>query len=255
MNDCYNRLGANVVEIVDVYIFGKSSLLNAFVNDEKRKLGIGTSAFEESFLAVHDAWRGTPRIMVARDKMSEAPRLVRMGGLRHEVAHTVLHGSIEYYSFPTPMSLVELGRRGVVSTQITKDFVYLASIAVKDYEATRLLYENGYVDDQVAYCKYYLKPSEEELGIWRLSEKIKTARLLFLVSILKVACCAAPLVKDERYGEEISQAIIESMHFLPEEFSARLLKILEATSKFGNNTHENVERFMKKIVDELVVRR
>jgi hypothetical protein len=253
LNDCYNRLGADVVDIVDVYIFCRSSLMNAFMNDEKKKLGIGTSALEESFLAVHDAWRGTPRIMVACDKMLEARRLVRMGGLRHEVAHTVLHGSIEYYSFPTPMFLIELERKGIISTQIMKNFVYLVSIAVKDYEATRLLYENGYVDDQVAYCKYYLKPSEEELAVWKLSEKIKTARLLFLVSILKAACCATPLLKDERCGEGISNTIVENMAFLSDEFSARILKILEATSNFGENTHENVERFMKKIIDELFI--
>ena len=253
LDDCYRRLGAHAVEIVDVYIFGKSSLLNAFMNDEKRKLGIGTSAVEESFLAVHDAWRGTPRIMVAYDKIFQAPELVAIGGIRHEVAHTVLHGFIEYYSFPTPMFLVELERKGIITTQIMKDFVYLTSIAVKDYEVTRLLYENGYVDDQVAYCRYYLKTSEEELGIWKLSEKIKTARLLFLVSILKAACCATPLSKDESYGEEISKTIVENMDFLPKEFSARLLKILEATSKFGKNTHENVERFMKKIIDELLL--
>ena len=44
------------------------------------------------------------------------------------------------------------------------------------------------------------------------------------------------------------------MNFLPTELSARLLKILEAASKFGRNTHENVDRFMKEIIDELVIK-
>ena len=43
------------------------------------------------------------------------------------------------------------------------------------------------------------------------------------------------------------------MRYLPEELSTRLSKILEAASKFGQNTHENVDLFMKKIVDELVI--
>ena len=249
LNDCYNRLGAHAVKIVDIYIFEKSSSMSAFMNDEKRKLGIKTSAFEESFLAVHDAWHGTPRIMVAYDKMFRVPELVGIGGLRHEVAHTVLHGSLEYYSFPMPMFLLELERNAVISRQIIRDLVYLASIAVKDYEVTRLLCERGYVEDQVAYSEYYLQPSEEELEAWKLAEKNRTARLIFLVSVLKTACCAAPLLNDEIYGEEILKNITRSMYFLPAELFVRLLKILEEASKFGRNTHENVDRFIKEIID------
>jgi hypothetical protein len=109
------------------------------------------------------------------------------------------------------------------------------------------------VEDQVAYNEYYLKPSEEELEAWKLAEKSKTATLLFLVSSLKTACCATPFLKDERYGEEILKAITGSMNFLPPELSARLLKTLEAASKFGRNTHENVDRFMKEIIDVLII--
>jgi hypothetical protein len=250
LNDCYNRLCAHSVEIVDVYIFEKSSSMNAFMNEEKRKLGIETSAFEGSFLAVHDAWHGTPRIMVAFDKMSQVPESVGIGGLRHEAAHTVLHGSLEYYSFPMPTFLLELEKKGVISRQITIDLVYLASIAVKDFEVTRLLYEKGYVEDQLAYNEYYLKPSEEDLEAWKLAEKNKTARLLFLVSVLKPACCAAPLLKDERYGEEIFKTITRSLDFLPPQLSAQLLKTLEATSKFGRNTHENVNWFIEHTINE-----
>ncbi len=249
LNDCYDRLSPHALEIVDVYIFEKSSSMNAFVNDEKRKLGIKTSAFEESFLTLHDAWHGTPRITVAYDKMFRVPKLVGIGGLRHEAAHTVLHGSLEYYSFSMPMFLVELERNGVISKQNMRDLVYLASVAVKDYEVTRILCERGYVEDQVAYNEYYLKPSEEELEAWKLAEKNGTARLLFLLSFLKIACCAAPLLKDERYGEEILEAITGSMNFLPAALSGRLLKILEEASGFGLNTHENVDRLMKKFIE------
>jgi hypothetical protein len=98
-----------------------------------------------------------------------------------------------------------------------------------------------------------LKPSEEELEAWKLSEKNKTATLLFLVSALKTACSATPLLKDERYGEEILRTITGSMNFLPTELSARLLKTLEATSKFGKNTHENADRFMKEIINQLII--
>jgi hypothetical protein len=247
LEDCYNSLGVHTVEIVDVYIFESSSSMSAFINDEKAKLGIKTSAFEEDFLAVHDAWHGTPRIMIGRNKMSQVPELVGFGALHHEVAHTVLHGSLEYYVFPTPIFLLNLQRKSVISMQTLRDLVYLGSIAVKDYEVTHLLYENGYVDDQVAYNEYCLQPSSEEGEAWKLAEKNNVASLLFLVSILKTAFCAAPLLKDRRCGAGISEAITKSMNFLPSKSSARLFRILEAASEFGMNTHENVARFMKEI--------
>ena len=253
MDDCYNRINADAVKIVDLYLFDKSSAMNAFLVEEKRKLGIATSAFEASFFAVHDAWRGTPRIMVAYDRMLTLPELVRVGSLQHEVAHTILHGSLEYYSFAVPTSLFKLENEGLVSRQIIWDLLYLVSIAVKDYEVTRLLYENSFLEDQVAYSKYLLEPSEEDHEAWKLSSKNKTARLLTLVSLLKTTCCAAPLLKYAIYGKEIAKAIARSMSYLPKEVSTRLSKTLEAASKFGQNTHENVDLFMKKIIDELVI--
>ena len=252
MDDCYNRINAEAVKIVDLYLFDKSSAMNAFLVEEKRKLGIATSAFEASFFAVHDAWRGTPRIMVAYDRMLTLPELVRVGSLQHEVAHTILHGSLEYYSFAVPTFLFKLENEGLVSRQIIWDLLYLVSIAVKDYEVTRLLYENGFLEDQVAYSKYLLEPSEEDHEAWKLSSKNKTARLLTLVSLLKTACCAAPLLKDAIYGKEIAKSIARSMSYLPKEVSTRLSKTLEAASKFGQNTHENVDVFMRQISAELV---
>jgi len=97
-----------------------------------------------------------------------------------------------------------------------------------------------------------LEPSEEDHEAWKLSSKNKTARLLTLVSLLKTACCATPLLKDEIYGKEIAKSIARSMSYLPKEVSTRLSKTLEAASKFGQNTHGNVDVFMRKISAELV---
>jgi len=253
VKDCYDHIGVYAVEIVDIHIFDRSSTMNAFMIEEKRKLGIETSGFEMSFFAAHDAWHGTPRIMVAYDKALDLPELVRIGGLRHEVAHTILHGSLEYYSFPMPTFLLELEREDNIPRQIARDLLYLVSIAVKDFEVTRLLYKNGYVEDQVAYNKYFLEPSEAEQEAWKLSAKNKTASLIVLASFLKTACCAKPLQKDEIHGEEIAEAIARSMNFLPTELSTRLLKILETSTKFGENTHENVDFFMKGVIDEFLI--
>lgn len=47
--------------------------------------------------------------------------------------------------------------------------LYLISIAVKDYEVTKFLYDKGFVKDQVAYAKWVLKPSEEDMLSWEIA--------------------------------------------------------------------------------------
>ena len=255
LRDCYDRINGDAVKIVDLYLFEKSSTMNALVNEEKRKLGIKTSAFEESYYALHDAWHGTPRIMVAHDKISALPELVRMGSLRHEAAHTVLHGSLEFYSFPLSVSLIRLEEEGVVSRQMARDLLHLVSVAAKDFEVTRLLYENQFVQDQVAFNKHILEPSEDDREAWELAKEDQAFTLLVLASILKTICCAAPLLKDPDHSRGISESIKKSLGYLPEETSERLLRILEVATKFGRNTHENVDLLLAKTVHELVVGR
>jgi len=251
IKDCYDRVGALNVEIVDICLFDKASAMDAFLSEEKRSLGIATSDCEASFFATHDAWRGTPRIMVSCDRMSALPEMVRLGSIHHEVAHTILHGSLEYYSFSLPEPLLRLEREGAFSRQVTRDLLYLASVAVKDYEVTRRLYENGYVEDQVAFNRYLLEPDEETREAWTLARENEAIRLLVLASILKPICCAAPLLRDGRHGGEIAEFIAKSMNFLPKDLSRRLLGIMEEVLKFGENTHENVDLFVKKVIEEL----
>jgi hypothetical protein len=250
INGCYDKIKDYVVDIVDLILFEKSSIMNSYLNREKRNLGIKNSSFEASYFAVHDAWYGTPRIMVACDRMLTLPGLVRTGVLHHEVAHTILHGSLDFYSFPPPILLL---KRKEIPRQIVADILYLVSVAVKDYEVTCLLYDNELVEDQVAYCKYILEPNEEDYEAWNLAKENNFARLLVLSSLLKPLCCAAPLLKDEKYSQEINESFVKAMSYLPSEFSVHVSNLIEATSEFGKNTHENVDLFIKRIIKELML--
>jgi hypothetical protein len=247
----YNRIAVGAVELMDLYLFEKASLMNAFIDQEKRNLGIATSSFETRFLAVHDAWHGTPRIMVACDTVFYLPELVRLGCIHHEAAHTVLHGSLEYYMFSTPIFPASLKEKIVVLRQVLGDVLYLVSVAVKDYEATRLLLNNGFIKDQVAYNKYILKPSEEDVDAWNLARKNKIAQVLFLLALLKTACCAAPLLNDQKYGEQINELLVRNMSYLPPIWISRIFTLLKTTSKFSQDTHQNVELFARTAIQTI----
>jgi len=253
MRECYNRI-PHGVEFVDLYIFSDSTLARGFLAREVRAMSISSVGFSGRYFAMHDAWKGTPRIVICLDKMLKLPRLVQVGGIRHEVGHSILHGSIEYYVIPIPQPLRELGRAFNLSISYLTNILYLISVAVKDYEVTRLLHEAGYVDDQMEYIRYILTPSEEEIEGWNLARGNAPAELLYLASQLKCLGCAAPLTSAEKLEKRVTEWMRGSVMHLPKEYGENLLRIcLEEFRDFKTDTIENIMRASRAFCELIAV--
>ena len=168
IQECYEGLRPREVEILDLLLFSDSSSMRSFYSQEHSRLRVVPEDLGESFIAMHDAWGGTSRIGVCMSRMMGLPRLIQVGTLRHEVGHSVLHGSFQYYFFPIGTRLTEATKRLGVSKEYSFNLLYLISIAVKDFEVTRLLSEKGYFDDQVTYSNYVLRTVNEDLAAWQL---------------------------------------------------------------------------------------
>ena len=255
MEECYRRLVPHEVALVDLCVFEKSSLVEAFLAKERREVGVKSASFDELFFAMHDAWRGTPRIMLCFERMKRLPKLVKMGGIRHEVGHSVLHGSLRYYILSFPVLLLKLADQYNLSFEYLANFIYLISIAVKDYEVSRLLYRRGYVEDQVAYTRHLLRITENDLLSWEASRNKPEAEVLYLISCLKVAGCAVPLLVDKKFGEEIKLCLIQNFFHLPTDRSSLLLKVIfEGFPSLGIDTFENIAQMVRefKLIFEAV---
>ena len=245
MQECYSRLSPHDVSLVDLYLFERSSSVEAFFAKERRKVGVASAPFDELFFAMHDAWRGIPRITLCLEKMEKLPRLVKMGGIHHEVGHSILHGNLRYYVLSFPPALLEIVDRFNLSFEYMTNLLYLISIAVKDYEVTRLLHERGYVEYQVAYAKHLLKISEDDTLSWEISRGKPPAEAMCLISCLKAAGCAAPLLVDKKLGEEVRQYLMESLSYLPADRSTLLLRVVEGGfPSLGTDTLDNVDRMI-----------
>jgi hypothetical protein len=255
MQECYSRSGPHEVSLVDLYLFEQSSSVEAFFAKECREVGVASAPFDELFFAMHDAWRGIPRITLCLEKMEKLPRLVKIGGIRHEVGHSILHGNLSYYVLSFPPALLKIVDRFNLSFEYTTNLLYLISIAVKDYEVTRLLHEQGYVKDQIAYAKHLLTISEDDTLSWEISRGKPPAEALCLISCLKAAGCAAPLLVDKKFGEEVKQYLIESLSYLPADHSTLLLRVVEGGFlSLGTDTLDNVDRMVRncKLIFEAV---
>jgi hypothetical protein len=241
MEECYGQLAPHDVSLVDLYLFERSSSVAAFFAEEYRKFGVVSAHFDERFFAMHDAWRGIPRITLSLEKMKELPELVRIGGIRHEVGHSVLHGNLRYYILSSPPALLEIADRFNLSFEYMTNLLYLVSIAVKDYEVTRLLHQRGYVEDQINYAKHLLMVSEDEKLSWEISRGKPAAEALCLISYLKTGGCAVPFLFDKKFGEEMKQCLMGSRSHLPSDRSALLLKVIEeGFTSLETDTLENV---------------
>jgi hypothetical protein len=242
MQECYKRLQPHSVDLVDLYLFERSSSMEAFLTKEREEVGVASSPFDELFFAMHDAWRGIPRIVLCFEKMKKVPRLVAVGGIRHEVGHSVLHGSLRYYVLPLPKGLRELADRYGFSSEYATDLLYLVSVAVKDYEVSKLLYERGYKEDLATYVKYMLTISESDLFSWRIARNTPLAEIMCLISCLKAASCAIPLLNDEIHGSGIKHCLSESVSYFPENLSSRILRlIVKSFPSFGTDTLDNID--------------
>lgn len=251
VKDCYEKL-PHSVELLDILLFENSSLMKGFYSREREAVGVVTEDFGDSFLARHDAWRGTPRIAVCLETMEGVPRLVQIGSLRHEVGHSILHGSIEYYIFPITKKLMETSREFNLPRGYLFNLTYLISVAVKDFEVTKLLLEGGYVKDQVAYSRYLLKPSKDDLAAWQLSEGNPASMALCLAGRLKdLACLIAlrPTLGDQPTVEMMKGGLF----YFPREILERMLKFAGKLPRtMVGDTFQNFNIAMDMFTEELL---
>ena len=247
MQECYERIEIKNVEIVDLYIFEKSFSMQEFKRREKVEK-ISSLSLEEEFFATHDAYHGIPRIMIAIDKLNELPENVRIGGIRHEVAHSILHGSLDYYIFSIPKILIEYSKKYLNLEKFFGNITYLISIAIKDYEVTNLLCKYGYIEDQYEYIKYFLKPSIEEKQAWEFVKSNFSLTLLFITSLIKIIACATPLLFTS-FNKKISEDLGSYISYLPIKFQNLILKIVLKTFQ---KQYESLQQEIDVVCEELI---
>jgi len=256
MEDCYRQLSPHTLEIVDVILFENFSRMEAYSLREQEAVGAYSSGLEASFVATHEAWTGIPRILVCYERFQKLTPLLRSAVLRHEVAHSVLHGSPEYYIFAIPKSLFEASEKHSLSKSYALNILYLTSIGVKDHEATKLLIDHHYVEDQIAYSLYVSKTSEDDVKAWNLSKGDPKREMLCLVGRFKDLACYASVSKKQGWKNIEGSPIREDLQYLPRDLSERLFEIswalnemdyYDTWSKVELVTNLMVERLMEKI--------
>ena len=250
LEECYPRLGRCLPERVEVYLFDTPVKLAAFLTSEKAELGIRTLG-DEDFICSHDAWRGFPRLLICLERLFALSPMARLGSLRHEAAHTVLHGALAYYVFRIPPDCLELAKAKGMDLPVLQQVLYYCATAVKDFEVTRLLLRQGYQDCQLAFAQAQFLPSDEDKLAWLLARHHPQAKLIFFAGQLKTLLLGWPL---EVAGlMKLGKSTDSMLNYMEPEERKQLLGMTICIAKqLGEDTHNNVRLTLRQVLQELI---
>ncbi|MEM3891334.1 MAG: hypothetical protein QW282_04180 [Nitrososphaerales archaeon] len=238
IKECYGTLQPTNLEAVEVNIFQRSSEALAFLSSQAQAAGVKSSGYDEEFYAYHHAWTGLPSIIISIEKLSTLTSILVDACIRHEVAHTVLHGELRYYVIPLPPAYQKLKRCLKLPEEYLLDLTYLTSIAVKDYEATKLLYEHNFKEDQLKYAEHLLDEGLD-ISLWKIVEHNPSAKALFLTANLKVLFCIKPLLNQKNI--HLRKKLEDCLYPL-HEYQQKMIEIVdEATQHFSEDTYYNIQ--------------
>jgi hypothetical protein len=251
LEECYGRLPTSDLEVVQVCLLDTVKRLRQFLAAEQAQLSIASPLGEE-FLALHDAWHGVPRITICFGRLAGMPHLVGLGAIRQQVAHSILHGSMEYYVFKLSRDLVEKGQERRLAPVALQQLLYYVAIAVKDYEVVRLLVTHGYVDCQAALAFHQLEASDEDRLAWRLAQLNPAAHLIYLVSQLKLLLSIRPLVEKPAIAPALIRQARAMLSFLPLKEQDKLWELTQQIAlALGDDTHQNIAKALELTLEIL----
>ena len=154
--------------MVDVKIFSKREAMLASLTETIEAFKT-SQPLSEAYVAMHEAWQGIPKIYVSAEDFERIPSTIFDVALRHEVAHSALHGSPEYYILNIPSQLAEEFRKQGFTDYEGETLAYLEAVALKDFEASELLKKLGFIEDQAAFILYSFRMDEAERATWKLA--------------------------------------------------------------------------------------
>ena len=139
-------------DYLEIYLY--ESIRDIEVRLYKEAAEVGAYYSGDIYFAMHDAYYGWPRIHICLELLKKLSRDVWIGGLLHEAAHGILHGSIEYYLVSIPSDLNSYCLANKLSRDHCLSILHYISLIVKDYHVTKFLLKHNFTDDEYPFIEY-----------------------------------------------------------------------------------------------------
>ena len=224
---------------IEVLLFEKLNDLKDFIYREASELGLHQSAIQNIYFAMHDAYRGWPRILICLELLNKLPNEVWRGGIQHEVGHAILHGSLEYYLFSLPKNLADLCYKFNMESFQCFNLLYFISVAVKDYEVSKYLIKLNFTRDQYPFIKYNLHLDEEEIMYWNILAD-EASRIIYTFLIYKTISASIPFLEIDEYRESINELIEDMIEILDDRYRSLIYLLINMFRDFDIDTRNNI---------------
>jgi hypothetical protein len=255
LQDCYKRFGDRSPNRVDVFIAENEVIVANFMKEEKFRLGIVDDYYDESICS-HDALRGYPRITIALDKLSKLKKLVRFGAIRHEAAHTTLHGSLEYGIFQIPDECRQIALIKGIDMAVLEQAVRYLSDAVKDCETTQFLVAHDYINCQAAYALACVHlPEQDRLSTDHIKSE-RQAYFIYKTALLRPILFTNPLLslpRSKKISREHKVLLDRKMEEIAEFLGTNQNKIFQVAEKIAANLTEDTHQNMNLATHQVMV--
>ena len=235
-----------------ITIWKNNEELRDFYHSEKVALGVVTGE-EIDFLATHEAWRGYPRIHISNERIQGISDSVIQGVLHHEIGHTLLHGSPEFYRFRFTEKLQEAGLHLGIDLPILQQCVYFLSIAIKDLDVIKWLAESGLWHGQHALLEYLMLDTEEEQQAWNIVRNttayVKIAKAAFLKVILPIEAMVSVAFEA---AQDLKGRWNEAYSWLSESERDDLFQLCQRILEYESKTfQERLEQATYKLIQDV----
>lgn len=248
LKDCYKHFGSQIPYRVEILIADTEAILRDYLRQEKFSQGIIEDS-EYDDVCLYDNLRGFPRITISTEKLSKFNKQARQGIIRHQAAHSVLHGSLEYRIFKIPDECRQIAMVKNIENNTLEQAIYKLSMAVKDYEASRFLVEHNYINCQLAFGLDWIQPAPDVRQQQKTPRMDRQEKFIYQITLLKPILFANPLIavpKSKKIALELQvmlgRRIEEIVQGLQENEQTRLLQISgQIADSLSTDTHSNVD--------------
>jgi hypothetical protein len=234
-----------------IHVYHRLDELQNFFRKEKDELGI-VSEGEAEFIAIHEAWRGYPRIHICAERIKNLPEAVVLGAVQHELAHAILHGRPEFYTFRFSRPLISASEALGFDIQWLQQCVYLLSIALKDGEVVSRLVEIGFQCGQIGLLEHMLSDTRSEHDVWNTVRHLPPQRKIAVASFLKILLPVVTLTaKETDAGRRLRQEWEYVYDWLSETERLNMMRFATATvlSRSGSFQDRLEQTALKLITD------
>lgn len=257
LNDCYKRFKHQVPYKVEIYAFDTEENLRAFLKEEKFKLGLSISTVDELSACTYEVLRGYPRLLLCQEKLSQYSKIGRAGAIRHEAAHTVLHGTLEHNILRIPEDCRHTALVKGIDAEKLEDVFFQLSMGIKDYEATKFLVGYDFVDCQITYALEWIKPTSDDNTAWSIARSNRQSRFIYESSLMRPLLFCEPLLSMQRSEQAANEELVtlsarieQVLAVLGETEGNKVLKVAASIIEvIKHGTPNNIDEAFRKLIN------